>query len=178
VRNEDVILLNNREGRLKDMRSAVRSQVRAILQEYRPDEVYIPHSKEPLLWSADHQETWLAVMLELELVDKRPVILEYPIWYWLHWPWVRIDFANRAMARVILINTLAYGCGMSALRGLNYAVDIADVLKRKRVALSRHRSQTTRLIPDKRWMTLGDVASGTFVECFFRNAELFLVRPR
>lgn len=174
VRSEHVILLGIPEGRLKENSSEAWSKVCDILRRLNPDEVYIPHCKEPVLWSSDHVETHRIVKQGLRYVGKRTTVIEYPIWYWFHWPWVDIDLRNRFMAKIILRQSIALCCGLSAFIDFNYGVAIDNVLKRKQAALSRHESQMTRLRSAERWTTLHDIGGGSFLRCFFRGVELFL----
>ncbi|MBL8057408.1 MAG: hypothetical protein JNK29_11950, partial [Anaerolineales bacterium] len=50
---------------------------------------------------------------------------------------------------------------------------VQEVLAQKQQALCEHRSQMTRLRPDPRWSTLGEVAGGQFLPLFFQPYECF-----
>jgi hypothetical protein len=63
------------------------------------------------------------------------------------------------------------------LRDFHCFVRVGDVLPLKRAALERHRSQVERLRPDPAWLTLGDIAGGDFLKCFFQDREIFYRHP-
>jgi LmbE family N-acetylglucosaminyl deacetylase len=165
--------MNFEEGQLEKHSAAARLKVRSILEAEGPDEVFIPHAREPLLWSSDHLATYRIVYSELQKIRKKPVIWEYPIWYWFHWPWIGIGFQQWEHGKIVLKNTLSYYGGLSAVFDFNFCVSIKEALDQKREALRQHKSQVTRLIPDNRWTTLYDMARGDFVRFFFRDYELF-----
>ena len=173
IKTENVFLLNIPEGQLERYSSEAGLKVRNILKAFNPDDVYIPHQKEPLLWSADHIATNRIVMRELQKQKNIRTIWEYPIWYWFHWPWVRVDLRQRQYTKIILKNSLASGFGLRTGLDLNFGVPIKEELGVKMQALMQHRSQMTRLIADNRWATLNDVAGGDFVKLFFRKIEFF-----
>jgi hypothetical protein len=70
-------------------------------------------------------------------------------------------------------NSLRELFGARALIDLRYSVNISDVLDIKRAALSQHRSQMEHIIPDPRWLTLGQIAGGEFLACFDHQREFF-----
>ena len=70
------------------------------------------------------------------------------------------------------------GFGLPAWRDLDVASPLNGVLDQKRRALAAYGSQMTSLNGDPSWPTLGDVAAGDFLRCFFSGSEYFHVsRP-
>jgi hypothetical protein len=55
-------------------------------------------------------------------------------------------------------------------------VEVGPYLDLKAAALRQHKSQTTRLRPTPRWMTLADVGEGTWLPHFFSGDEFFSQR--
>src|SRR5262249_14882902 len=112
-----------------------------------------------------------AIVRDALRAGDRPVaVCEYPIWFWYHWPWTRLEGGARAR-----LHGLREGLGRlrSLLRDFRWYVPVGDLLERKRAALAAHRSQVQRLVPDPGWVTLGDIADGDFLACFFRGREIF-----
>lgn len=159
------------ETRLTDHVVEAASRVADILAATPCDQVFIPSSLEPLLWSADHQVTTDVVLQALRQIGARPHIMEYLVWHWYHWPWVPVVGSHDT--RQLLRLTWKFRFGRSATRSINTAVPIADVLDQKLRALNEHRSQMSRLVTDKPWPVLADVAQGAFLHCFFESAEFF-----
>lgn len=172
LKDSDVVLLDLEETRLKEHREAACRCVREILIRREPQQVFIPYHKEPLLWSADHLATNRIVISALKTIGRRARVYEYPIWFWCHWPWVRFPLRRR---RDIIrhVREHSFFRGVSLLRDFRCAISIKELLERKRAVLGEHRSQMTRLLPDVEWRTLGDVADGEFLACFFQECEVF-----
>lgn len=125
--------------------------------------------------SADHavaNEVARAAITKAGPVEQ---LLEFPVWLWARWPWIamRDDEAGLAKAPV----RAALGAWRMA-RHVTHQVDITAVLDAKREALDAHRSQTTPLRDDVAWPTLGGVAGGAWLECFFGPQELFMANRR
>ena len=173
VNSDDVMFLNYEEGRLCEQKVGAERRVLHLIKEYDPDEIYVPHTKEPDLWSMDHLATSRIVKKAAGMLPGIRAIYEYPIWYWFHWPWVGIDIRERFYTKVILKNTLVYRFGVRSLSDFNYCNYVADVLSQKRSALEQHRTQMTQLVEDDRWKTLPDIAKGQFLSCFFTDYEYF-----
>jgi LmbE family N-acetylglucosaminyl deacetylase len=146
-------------------------RVARLLSEVRCQQVFIPSRLEPLIWSADHNVTTEVVFQALARLGQRPEIWEYLVWFWYHWPWVPLR--RGADARQVFRLTCRNLFGLSAWMGLNTAVNVAEVQPEKRRALDQYESQMTRLVPDKPWPVLSDVAQGEFLKCFFQPSEYF-----
>lgn len=166
----DVHFLDYPDGRLDGLAAEAADRVRALLDRYRPQEVYVPYRRDGV---ADHEATY-AIVLDASRRQGRPLdICEYPVWAWNRWPWVPLRLrANRDTLRA-LSEAFRGGFGRTMLREFRSGVDVRAVRERKRIALSRHLSQMTVLRPGTAWPTLGDVSGGAFLECFFGDYELF-----
>ena len=101
------------------------------------------------------------------MYQRKINVFEYPIWFWLHWPWTSLSLKNLSSWRNSFVS------GLYLLKEFQCSVHIADVLKLKREALEQHKSQMSRLIPDPDWFILNDVSNGEFLECFFQEHEVF-----
>jgi LmbE family N-acetylglucosaminyl deacetylase len=170
-----VIFLNYPETELERHRDAAVTRVAALLGTLGCGQIFLPSTREPLLWSADHQATTDVVLRALEQRREPAEILEYPVWFWHHWPWVPIFGGNDAPR--LFWRTVAGCFGVSALAHFNTAVPIESVRGEKRKALEAHASQVARLRLDVSWPVLGDVSGGEFVTHFFGYGEYFARRP-
>lgn len=177
VDETDVFLLRFPESRLRDYFEEAVDRVAAILRQHRPEQVFMPYAREPLLWSADHLATTGIVQTALRQTAPEVKMFEYPIWFWYHWPWVGVPWHRRDQALTILRNSVSSYFGLRLLHDFNYGVTIESVLAGKRAALHQHRSQITKLEPAEQWATLNEIAGGEFLECFFQPREHFAL-PR
>ncbi len=172
----DVIRLNFEETRLNQHEDEAVRRVAEVLAETQPQEIFLPYFGEPLLWSHDHVFTNRVVLTAIDRVGCSATVYEYPIWFWSYWPWATLPVKSIiGFLRLVKHSTIA---DWRLFRDLTCSVYIGDVLQEKRNALEQHESQMTRLIPDRRWKTLGEVANGEFLPCFFQEHELFFKRPR
>ncbi|MGD8413551.1 MAG: PIG-L deacetylase family protein [Candidatus Latescibacterota bacterium] len=146
-------------------------RVSALLEDARPDELYIPYLHDV---TPDHVETRRVVLEAARSSLESVIVYEYPVWFWHHWPWVRIPLDNRRDLPMAVVEN-AMGV-VHLIRDFNSCVHIGDVLTEKRHALEAHASQMTRLVDDERWARLGDVAGGEFLNCFFQEYEVFWER--
>jgi LmbE family N-acetylglucosaminyl deacetylase len=170
VEESDVVFLEFEDGKLgKNLDFAIDRVTEILLKQPSP-EIFIPYhkDKDPYL---DHRATNRIVVSALQVLGRKAIIYEYPIWFWWRrWPWTSVYISRRKILRFLKKNLVS---GLSLLRDFRCSVYIGDVLELKRAALDQHRSQMTRLVPDLRWTTLGDVSNGEFLECFFRDYEIF-----
>jgi LmbE family N-acetylglucosaminyl deacetylase len=173
LERNDVFCLNLEETRLKDLEDVAIAQVKQLISEHKPEEIFIPYYKEPLLWSEDHLATTKIVKSALPSYSKDLTIYEYPIWFWFHWPWVELLARKEPLRSVILKNTLDYRFGLRLLQDFKCSVYIGDILDNKRAALAQHKSQMTRLLPESNWAILSDVSNGEFLNAFFQEHEIF-----
>jgi LmbE family N-acetylglucosaminyl deacetylase len=171
LEEKDVAFLEYKDGELNNNRDSAIQKVREILQLQKPDEIFIPHHKEPSLWAMDHVATNRIVMSALQTYNKKTTVYEYPIWLWYHQPWIE---TSRISIKETLIGLKQdFTSRLVLLKDFRCSVYIGDVLELKRAALNQYWSQMTRLISDPRWHTLGEMSNGEFLECFFQEYEIF-----
>ena len=164
VKKSDTIFLEYEDNKLMKNQNSATSKVLEILIHQEPEEIFIPYHREK---HPDHSATNKIVISALEIYQRKLNVFEYPIWFWVHWPWTSLSRNNFHFWR----NSLA--SGLYLLKEFQCSVKIADVLKLKREALEQHKSQMSRLIPDPGWFILNDVSNGEFLECFFQEHEVF-----
>ena len=175
VPRDQVTFLELPETRLRQHRDEAIDRVADLLVRLRSEQVFVPSTLEPLLWSPDHQVTTEVVFRALERVRAAPEVVEYLVWFWYHWPWVSVRRGSDV--RQLLRLTWAGRFGLTGAGVLNTAVPVGDVLGQKRAALEAYASQMTRLSTNTPWPVLGDVAQGEFLRCFFQPTELFKRYP-
>jgi LmbE family N-acetylglucosaminyl deacetylase len=167
VPNEQVIFLGFPDGHLSEHEAAGVERVADLLRREAPGEVYYPYFRDP---PPDHQATTRIVRSALSASNCSATAYEYPIWYWHHWPWIPLDGGLRGKWRNLRAG-LALNRDM--MRECRSFVRIREVLDVKRAALECHRSQMQRLVPDPKWVTLGDTHNGDWLACFFQDREIF-----
>ena len=170
VAEGDVTFLEFEDGKLGEHLASATDRVKKVLRERRFEQIFIPYSKDDDP-SLDHLATNRIVVSALKALKSNAEIYEYPIWFWRHWPWT--NMSTRRPRRAWRVLHRGFTSGASLLKDFRCSVYIGDVLELKRDALDQHKSQMTRLIPDARWGTLGDVSNGEFLECFFQQREVF-----
>jgi len=163
----DVILLDFKDGRLADHREKGTQRVLDILSREQPAQLFIPYAQDG---PPDHEATAEIVITALRAWGRPATVYEYPVWFWHHWPWTRLEARGRGVLGDVKRGVVS---GWTLLKDFRSCVPIGDVLGQKRAALAHHRSQMTRLISDSSWTTLGDVAGGDFLRCFFQEREIF-----
>jgi LmbE family N-acetylglucosaminyl deacetylase len=172
-----VTFLRAADGALAVQRAGLLPRVVEVLEKTRASQVFIPyHGDGP----SDHAATNALVRDALAACGRTVDVYEYPVWIWYHWPRLPLPLAPRRSTLDLLRNSLRCRFGHRVLRDFRCRVDVTDVLAQKRTALWRHASQMTQLRADPRWLTLHDVANGSWLECFFSGVELFhryTVRP-
>jgi LmbE family N-acetylglucosaminyl deacetylase len=167
--SQDVILLGFKDGQLHKHQAEAIERVTEILQEYQPKQVFIPYYREAPL---DHFYTNQIILAALAKTHRQVTVYEYPVWYWYHWPWTGISGSRREQLDC-LKTTIKYSFGFQLLKDFRDRVFIGDVLENKRRALAQHKSQMEKLLPDTAWATLGDIAKGEWLACFFQDYEVF-----
>jgi LmbE family N-acetylglucosaminyl deacetylase len=169
VEADHVIFLRFKDGQLTQQQSAAVLAVTQVLEHLEPEALFIPYRREA---PADHAATYAIVQAALARTGRNGIeVYEYPVWFWQHWPWMRVPLRRRREALGALARSLR--ANWALLHEFRCGVDIQDVLMLKQTALDAHRSQMTRLQPDQRWLTLGDVSDGEFLDCFFQAREIF-----
>jgi LmbE family N-acetylglucosaminyl deacetylase len=172
---DQALFLGFDDGTLFQHQQDATEQVRELLLNEQPQELFIPYCREPMRHAADHVALTRIVRNALNSYTGRVTVWEYPIWFWLHWPWVSLyqKASGAVQTRHIVKNSLQLACGWHAFRELRYTVDISEVLHLKWAALNEHRSQMTRLIPTPEWTTLPQICDGEFLESFRYTYEFF-----
>ena len=168
VEKNNIIFLDFKDGELKKNQNSAIQKVIEIIQQKQPDEIFIPWRIEA---HPDHLATNRIVLSALQMYQKEITIYKYPIYFWLHWPWIRLprgpnlkilDFFKKSLTSFL-----------NFFKEFGYSFYIGDVLKLKRTAINKYHSQTTRLIPDPRWWTLSDISNGDWLKCFFQDYEIY-----
>lgn len=169
VADEDLFFLGIRDGGVRQADEASRLGFAEILETFRPEQIFTPYHADGV---ADHEDTTALVAASVQESSSRPEILEYPIWFWHHWPWtvgrVRDRFprwlrrarqSRRSMSRL--------------RRDFRCVVDISDHLEGKKRALEAHASQMVREPGCAQWPILSDISDGEWLDLFFRRFECF-----
>jgi LmbE family N-acetylglucosaminyl deacetylase len=87
VAEADLAFLGFPDGRLAAHGDAARERVLEVLARRRPRQVFLPY---PRGEHPDHVATHAIVKTALARLPAAPQVLEYPIWFWRHWPWVAV----------------------------------------------------------------------------------------
>jgi LmbE family N-acetylglucosaminyl deacetylase len=163
----DLSFLEIEDGKLAEHRARALGTVRELLARLRPEEVFVPFHADI---QPDHEATTSIVRDALATLGARARVFEYPIWFWHHWPWVRLGRNPRSL-RAVLGATLR--ARHTLYRDMRCAADVRETLAVKRAALRRHRTQMERLAANAEWPILADVSQGDWLESFFSGYELF-----
>jgi len=174
VRAENVVFLGHPDGRLSQMRARATAEIAVLLTDRRPAQVFVPHADE---FPADHRSVRASVLEAASSLPTAVQVLEYPIWWWLHWPWVRLSFRRTDLDMELWRRTFATAFGFREARAFDTWVDVGDVLGRKRAALAAHASQMSRRHGRADWPILRDVADGDFLARLLRAREFFTTYP-
>jgi LmbE family N-acetylglucosaminyl deacetylase len=166
--------LDFKDGTLAKNIGPAAERVLTILRQEDPEEVFVPHFREPIREAADHVAATQIVMAALDSYRKKVTVWEYPVWFWLHWPWVGLRSGCPPIKmRQIAKNTAWSLVGSRAFLDLSHCLNISDAIEQKSAAIAEHKSQMTRLIPQSRWTTLADVSYGHFLNTFYYHHEFF-----
>ncbi len=167
VSAENLTLLGLPDGHLHQHHDQAVQRVARILAERRPQQVFLPFSGDT---TADHVAAWGIAAEAVRLSGLSATAFEYPVWFWHRWP---VSRSRGSGWRAVTRNLKDAWLWRRAAARWTRVADVAPALAAKRRALQQHRSQMTRLINDPTWATLGDVADGEFLECFFVGFEPF-----
>lgn len=170
VPKEDIIFMDYINGRIDVDSETVLEGIRNILRRLRPKQIFVPCPQEKV---RDHVATHRIVMNAMNGINMEPLIFEYPVWFWMHWPWIGIDFRHPFRSLEIIRNSILAGFGMKMIFRFRTGVHIGDIVDMKRNALLAYRTQMTRVRPEKNWPILSDIAEGKFLRCFFQDYEYF-----
>ncbi|MEZ5815605.1 MAG: PIG-L deacetylase family protein [Hyphomicrobiaceae bacterium] len=150
------------------------AQVQRVIADVKPEQIWLPHSAEPFIWSTDHRATTAIVRAAALRSGRRLEIMEYLVWLWLAYPWVSISAARRAEFRPYIKTSISSILGIRLARSCALRLDVSDVLERKWAALAAYRSQTGALPGSP---SLGQVANGQFLDLLFQTAEIYSQGP-
>lgn len=168
---DQITFLEMPDGKAADHADSIVAAVAQLLCAWRPQSIFVVHSADP---AGDHL-TVNASVLHAARAYARPVtIYEYPIWYWYHWPWVRVSGDVPGRWRKTLRQSILTAAGLRSLFMLNSRADITDALDIKRHALAAHRSQTMRPPEQADWPILSDLAGGDFIARLLADYEAFM----
>jgi LmbE family N-acetylglucosaminyl deacetylase len=171
---DDIYFLDFPDGHLWEHMPAASDRVEEILRRESPEQIFLPYFREPMRQASDHVAVTRIVLEALRRQTKPVTVWEYPVWFWLQWPWVGFQQNTPPIKpKHILKNSLLGGFGMRALFELRQQVNVADVLEQKRAAIAQHKSQTEKLIDDPRWITLEELSNGELMDCFYQDREFF-----
>jgi LmbE family N-acetylglucosaminyl deacetylase len=165
----DLTFLRFADGALDAQREAAEAAVAAILEEHRPEQIFVPYRFDGL---PDHVVTHQIVARAIDRVGAPVSVFSFPIWFWNHWPWMRASAMAPAYSRRRRLRRAASGA-WRVLTAFRVRVALGDALEAKRRALGEHRSQVTRFDGRPEWFTLDDVAEGDFLPCLLRRNEYF-----
>ncbi len=171
---DDIYFLEFPDGHLGEYMPAAIERVAEILRRESPEEVFVPYGREPAKQAADHVAVTNIVLAALRRQPKPVTVWEYPVWFWLHWPWVSFSQNTPPLKpKHILKNSLLARFGGRAFLDLKHKVNIVDVLQQKRAAIAEHKSQTEKLIDHPSWVTLEQLSNGELMDCFNQEYEFF-----
>jgi LmbE family N-acetylglucosaminyl deacetylase len=168
-----VWFLGHRDGALRREELSAADRLVPIVDEVRPAEVFVTASDDG---HPDHEAAYRIVKRARSAAGSDAEIVEYPVWWWLHWPWGPLPITGRGGIRKLprrLIAALAAARSGEPTAGFTWAVPVADVLEQKQAAIAAHVSQVTRFRDDPRWESLIDEGGGEFLERFLAGYELF-----
>ncbi len=174
VAAENVSFLDFREGELSLHRRAIRDRLERTMRAHRPADVFVPYRADG---HQDHEVTQQEALAALRSSNLNATVYEYPLWIWAHWPWISLPISITRECREAVTGAIRGRLGLRLLTEFRSAVDVRAVLQQKREALLAYRSQMTRLVPDEAWKILPDVSGGEFLDCHFRDHELFRRYP-
>jgi LmbE family N-acetylglucosaminyl deacetylase len=170
VQEDRVTFLRYDNHHLNDYEDDAVERVRELLKRLGASQVFVPCCLENI---PDHRLTHRIVRKAIMKGDSPVNIYEYPVWFWLHWPWVSLPWLHPRRSLEMLKCTVIARFGFRMMMRFRSSVFIGDVLNVKRRALDEYRSQMTRLVPNVPWTILSDVGKGDFLNCFFQERELF-----
>jgi LmbE family N-acetylglucosaminyl deacetylase len=158
----DLVQLGFHDGSLAARVDDVAAHIDDVLLRTEPEEVLVPSSRD---WHVDHRSLNEALRRVVRRRRRRPRVLEYPVWYWVHGPWEADPdgpWPDRR-PRQLAAGWLRSGAALAEL------VSTTGHLEQKRRALACHASQTTNLTGEAGWALLDD----EFVASFLLPAEPF-----
>ncbi len=166
----DVVFLEFRDGELSAHVDEAAARVAGLLRAH-PDRLLLaPYAGDT---TPDHRATLAVVLAAVARLERgaRLTLLEYPVWFWHHWPWVCPPVARRLHRPGRVLTGL--GAAARRLRDLRHVVELGAAVETKRRALACHATQTARPADQPRWPVLADVADGQWLAMFFSGRESY-----
>lgn len=159
------------DGSLTDRLDDVADALTPLIADLRPDHVLVPSHLDP---HRDHVATCMAAREAVRRSGRDTDLLEFPVWFWDHWPWVPFATIGGGSSRRRAVRTVAERrIGLQVLTEFAVAVDVAGVLDRKRAALACHETQMIRPPGHPEVPVMADVGDGHFLARFFQPHEIF-----
>lgn len=171
IAEKDVIFLPFQDGNLPNVAEALTLRLSEIFEALNPTELYFPYLRD---FHSDHIATSQAVRGAIKIQNRPVTGFEYLVWGIYHWPWVTIPRTGPQKS-LVLKNTLREIFGWRVRWAYRNAVfaEISEVKEKKLNALMQHKSQVSRLVNDPSWLTLSDVAEGSWARQFQTDYEVF-----
>lgn len=169
VAEADVHFLDFEDGSLTALPPVAVERVAALLAALDAEEVFIPYRRDG---HPDHDATNAIVCTALRRGPAR-FVNEYPVWCWNRWPLTGRAAPGRGRNPLRRLRRRLQGVRL-LFASFRTRVPVAAALDAKRAALAAHLSQTTRLVPDARWLRLQEIEGGDWLRCFFQRYELFM----
>jgi LmbE family N-acetylglucosaminyl deacetylase len=173
INRDDIIVLDFTDSLLEKGITEAELKLKEIVEDFKPNEFFIPSEKEPWIFSGDHIATTRICINVLKDYKDEITIYEYPIWYWYSYPWVSLPFKLKKTTISIFRHSMNGIWGMGLLRHFNCYVELDGVKELKRNALDQHESQMKSQNSKEQWNTLAGVSNGEFLNCFFYEYEVF-----
>ncbi|CAA9221829.1 MAG: hypothetical protein AVDCRST_MAG50-623 [uncultured Acidimicrobiales bacterium] len=156
VEGPDLTFLGLPDGRLADRIEGLAVAIAAQVSEFSPDQVLLPVAGDG---HVDHDALNVATHMALA-TDTGPELLEYPVWYWNHWPFTRTTGASGLQR--LFVHPVGRVLERSAV-----LVSTTGYVGRKRAALGEYGSQV-----GSEWGR--PALSADFVEQFLGSHEVFI----
>ena len=170
VPENEVLFLGFRDGELSGQVAAAAETIAELLRAHPGHVLLAPYAGDT---TADHKATLAAVLAAVSRLEpgQERTLLEYPVWFWHHWPWVCPPTGRRLHLPAVALAGMA--AASRRLRDLRWTVDVSSALEVKRRALACHLTQTARPADRPDWPILADVAGGQWLAAFFTGREHF-----
>ncbi len=167
VAEADVHFLEFRDGELGNNLEAAVERVAQLLRELPGRVLLAPYAHDV---TPDHLATLAAVTGAVAALPAGPAwtLLEYPVWFWRHWPWVCANDERSLLRPRVILAAAVRRCAHLATH-----IDVRSALPAKRAALACHQTQISRQEGRADWPVLADVAGGTWLDRFFTGREHF-----
>jgi LmbE family N-acetylglucosaminyl deacetylase len=141
VKENNIVMLDFEDGELDKHLKAAEEKIKKILSKIKPDEVYVTYRADE---KKDHEFTYKIVSESLEQVDMSPITYEYPIWS------RKRDIAQYSQKNLCI-------------------KDITGQLSTKKAAISKYKSQISKISPEQK----EPILQKTFIDMFLQKEVFF-----